>query len=818
MSDNESSYFWSERPDFRVMLDKVMGIQEVNRAERPDGGPEYEAKLNQDIKNYLAEQKVSVEDWQGAVKNFEAKRKISLPKVGPSLPEMFHGSIMPDPLNLGLQIIQQIGQGLTLGQSDSLTSYLNHWMSKTIDLTGDEGKAREQLLTEIQAGIAGFEAANPNMSLLSQLVGAWKMPGVGQTTAAARLGVAKIPGISKLGKADPYVRELGVQAGTGAGFSAGYAYGRGEEDIAGAAKFGGVAGTAIPSTIYGAGAVARGLSRTGPMQMPVLGPVKKGLEKVGELPPPPTATGGGMPGGGFGDPERGLVSKGLDPLGLVRHQKALRMIIEGAQKDSIPLSQLWDKLEKYHKHNFGEIVTMYHLFPEGSSLEGLTSGMKLLSSSPQGKGLKFMKDNQILARSRGLELLEKVGGPEVKGNVRQIMDDIISEKEKLAKPLYAQVDPIPINDQMLINDMVAAIKRDPQVEAAWNAVRSKLTSNQRKIPLIDQTGIPDLPTNNMPLMYFDTFKKALKSRADAMRNANEGFAAGGLDDLRTYMLDRVDGYVQSLPQMKGANPYREARRIWQGGEQETAAFDYGMNSINSAGTKGQKFSADDFEYNWNKMSPEEQRYAKLGMIHSYKDLLEKAPAEIEVNVKKILYGGAAPQDVQKRLKGKYRPTSLERILNQAFYKTPEGRRLADVTALERELLTKFRTLYRGSQTPEKLSTKEAFEAQSGDFVESAAGLGMAATTLPLVTPQQYVASKGLKWWQKGKEARQQKQREKLADELAEILLSPNPKKRLQDVEDYSRLLNKLYKRGAGMRRWTPIISGTEMGEGLLGPQ
>ena len=238
------------------------------------------------------------------------------------------------------------------------------------------------------------------MSLLSQLVGAWKMPGVGQTTAAARLGVAKIPGISKLGKADPYVRELGVQAGTGAGFSAGYAYGRGEEDIAGAAKFGGVAGTAIPSTIYGAGAVARGLSRTGPMQMPVLGPVKKGLEKVGELPPPPTATGGGMPGGGFGDPERGLVSKGLDPLGLVRHQKALRMIIEGAQKDSIPLSQLWDKLEKYHKHNFGEIVTMYHLFPEGSSLEGLTSGMKLLSSSPQGKGLKFMKDNQILARSR----------------------------------------------------------------------------------------------------------------------------------------------------------------------------------------------------------------------------------------------------------------------------------------------------------------------------------------------------------------------------------------------------------------------------------
>ena len=129
MSDNESSYFWSERPDFRVMLDKVMGIQEVNRAERPDGGPEYEAKLNQDIKNYLAEQKVSVEDWQGAVKNFEAKRKISLPKVGPSLPEMFHGSIMPDPLNLGLQIIQQIGQGLTLGQSDSLTSYLNHWIN-----------------------------------------------------------------------------------------------------------------------------------------------------------------------------------------------------------------------------------------------------------------------------------------------------------------------------------------------------------------------------------------------------------------------------------------------------------------------------------------------------------------------------------------------------------------------------------------------------------------------------------------------------------------------------------------------------------------
>ena len=715
--------------------------------------------------------------------------------------------LQTDPVDALFGGVRAMMQGMTLGLGDEIEGRLRAKLGQYTNIFGDEGKAYEQIKNEIQAGISGFEKANPGWSFGLEMIGGLAIPYLGTATAGARAGVrggAKLlekilnpittrsPVQPLLGKKGA---ELITQTGVGAGLGATYSYGKTDE-VSGVDT---VLGGAFGGLGYKAGEVigegVRNLRNKGG----VVGAIGQKIPDIsgGELPDeaipvqvpftkkPPTVS---EPSG---DPN--LPVRTTDPVSIARDRKAMKEIISALDEQGTSFDELLMRLDDYVKTNRGEHVSIYDLatmpdpdtgipmMPKGA-VGDLTLGNVLSSPKASGVANRNMLRRALGAKDRAIEDVN-----DLFGRIPPEFGDVITFKEHLkklgsekAKPYYGQSDPTAINDRNIATLISDGINGDPLIKSAFDdAYRSM------------NTGTPKYSSSTDPrqltVRQFDQFKKALDSKINTLIKEGDWFKTSALLDYKNNLVSRVDDYLRDVnpitaEKYKGESPYKIAREIFSGGESSDMAFDLGKNAV--ANVDKEAFNEDLFINAFNKLTNQEKKMAILGLGAGLRDKLKRQTVE-ELNVRKVTQGGSGKNSLQDILRHAIENVDLNFEQKQKWAK--KLKRFEEAQKAERTLFSNFRNVFRGSQTAEKMASQRRAEGTAEEFVSDV------VQTLGTQSPQYTLASKSAQALSARGQRKRIKELQKLSDAISSRLLSQGSQRvrtNIQELRDYQRLLQQ----------------------------
>ena len=709
--------------------------------------------------------------------------------------------LQTDPVDALFGGVRAMMQGMTLGLGDEIEGRLRAKLGQYTNIFGDEGKAYEQIKNEIQAGISGFEKANPGWSFGLEMIGGLAIPYLGTVTAGARAGVrggAKLlekilnpittrsPVQPLLGKKGT---ELITQTGVGAGLGATYSYGKTDEVSGVDTALGGVFGGAGYKAGEVIGEGVRNLRNKGG----VAGAIGQKLPDIsgGELPEADVSLRRPTLSEPSGDPN--LPVRTTDPVSIARDRKAMKEIISALDEQGTSFDELLMRLDDYVKTNRGEHVSIYDLatmpdpdtgipmMPKGA-VGDLTLGNVLSSPKASGVANRNMLRRALGAKDRAIEDVN-----DLFGRIPPEFGDVISFKENLkklfsqkAKQYYGQADPTAINDKAITDLISDGINGDPLVKSAFeDAYRSM------------NTGTPKFPSSSDPrqltVRQFDQFKKALDSKINTLIKEGDWFKTSALLDYKNNLVNRVDDYLRGVNPItgnkyKGESPYKIAREIYSGGESSDMAFDLGKNAV--ANVDKEAFNEDLFINAYNKLTNQEKKMAVLGLGAGLRDKLKRQTVE-ELNVRKLTQGGSGENSLQNILRHAIDNVDLNFEQKQKW--TKKLKRFEDSQKAERTLFSNFRNVFRGSQTAEKMASQRRAEGTAEEFVSDV------VQTLGTQSPQYTLASKSAQALSARGQRKRIKELQKLSDAISSRLLSQGSQRvrtNIQELRDYQRLLQQ----------------------------
>ena len=693
--------------------------------------------------------------------------------------------------------VRAMMQGVTLGLGDEVEAFLRTKLAKYVDVLGDEDKAYEQIKNEIQAGIKGFEEANPGWSFGLEMVGGFAIPYLGTSSNLLRAGVrgggkllqkALIPITTRSPVQQllsPKGAELITQAGIGAGTGALYEYGKTDDVTA----TGTLLGAGFGAGGYKAGDVIGSGVRAMRDRGGVVGSIGQRIPDISGGGAPPDAPITKPPKLGEPSHDPFLPARTTDPVSVARDRKAMKEIIEALETQNTSFDELLVRLDDYVKTGRGEHVSIYDLatmpdletgiplMPKGA-VGDLTLGNVLSSPQASGVGSRNMLRRALGAKDRAIKDTEELFGkiPPEFGDVVSFKDHLSRQFKERAKPFYAQADPVTINDPNLTGVMQEAIGNSPIIKKAFD--KSKVALNLGGKAVSDDA-------SQMTVQQFDSFKKALDSEISVLLKDGDWYNAGVHLDVKNQMLDLVDNFVLNTSPIqsgkyKGKNPYKIAREIYASKESIDMAFDKGRNAV--ANAEKEAFNEDIFINSYNKMSTAEKKMVILGLGAGLKDKLKRQTVE-ELHVRKKTQGGSGENTLQNILR--YAIENVTLAPAEKIKWTKKLKKFEDAQKVERSLLTNFRNIWRGSQTAEKVGASQRAQTSGGDFVADA--VQMAGTQSPQLT----LANKGAGFLSGRAERKRMKELQKLSDAISGRLLSQgqgNVKTNIEDLRNYQRLL------------------------------
>lgn len=709
--------------------------------------------------------------------------------------------LQTDPVDALFGGVRAMMQGMTLGLGDEVEAYLRNKLSNYTNVLGDEGKAYEQIKNEIQAGISGFEKANPGWSFGLEMIGGLAIPYLGTTTAGVRAGVrggAKIlekvlnplttrsPVQPLLGKKGT---ELITQTGIGAGAGALYDYGKTDEVTA--------TGTLLGAGFGGAGYKAGEVIGEGVRALRDKGGIAGAIgQKI------PDISGGELPEGdvGFkrptlsepsGDPN--LPVRTTDPVSIARDRKAMKEIITALDEQGTSFDELLIRLDDYVKTGRGDHVSIYDLatmpdpetgiplMPKGA-VGDLTLGNVLSSPKASGVANRNMLRRALGAKDRAIQDVDALFGkiPPEFGDVISFKDELKRLHSTKAKKYYGQAEPTAINDRDISDIITSGMNGDPIIQTAFDDAFRALN-----------TGTPKYPSTRDPrqltVRQFDQFKKALDSKINVLINDGDWFKTSALLDYKNNLVNRVDDYLRQVNPVesgkyKGESPYKIAREIFSGGESSDMAFDLGKNAV--ANVDKEAFNEDLFINAYNKLSNQEKKMTLLGLGAGLRDKLKRQTVE-ELNVRKTTQGGSGENSLQNILRHAIENVDLNFEQKQKFVK--KLKRFEDAQKAERTLFSNFRNVFRGSQTAEKMASQRRAEGTAEEFVSDV------VQTLGTQSPQYTLASKSAQALSARGQRKRIKELQNLSDAISSRLLSQGSqrvKTNIEDLRNYQRLLQQ----------------------------
>jgi len=266
------------------------------------------------------------------------------------------------------------------------------------------------------------------------------------------------------------------------------------------------------------------------------------------------------------------------------------------------------------------------------------------------------------------------------------------------------------------------------------------------------------------------------------------------------MIQLVDNIVEQMTKAKsGQGVYQRARNIYSGSHATDNAFDLGTGAVKSH--SGKNYSADEFEVLFDKLTQSEKAFARLGLGQGIREVLEKDMTELTPNVRKLILGGAEPNDLERKFhyvfQSDFKKPPAFGFSNISKSDRQRAKEFTKVLDKEAKFLKSYRALFGGSSTAKNLSDVKRVTNKLSDVVQTAAELGPEA----LITqgfPARGVFSKAGQFVSSkfSETKRRQLAQEKYSGEIADILLAesggisaPKLKKILQDLENYKNRLD-----------------------------
>ena len=703
------------------------------------------------------------------------------------------------PFEILVGSVRQGFQGMTLGLGDEIEGFLRSELGKYTNVLGDEGKAYEQIKNEIQAGIEGFEKANPKSSFALEMAGGFAIPFLGTGVNLTRKGVQAILPFMKSGTG----KELVTQAVVGAGLGAGYEYGKTDEvTLKGTATGGGfgVAGQAVGQ------AIGKGVSKL--KDTPYVGSTARFIESkvTGGDPPDKTV---GSPPKPTEQPDPNLPAKTIDAESLARDREAMRLIIERAEQQNLRFDELTDELIRFNNTNRGGITSIYDLStmpdPMTGKPLGLTNPVPDLAlgnivNAPRASGVaqRNFERRALGAKDRAMDDVNKLFGtiPKQFGDVFSFKDVRKQTMKKNAQPFYDIADPTAINDAEFPILIKQALQRSEAVQKAYKDAYRDIVA--KGFPAVAEP-------QGMTVRQFDRFKKALDSQITKLLKDGDQFNASSLMDIRTNLINYVDDVLkrtnpvpanskQFPAKYAGESPYKVARDFYAGDESADMAFELGLNAVSN--TSKIPFNEDLFKYKYDKLTTPEKRMTILGLGAGLRDLLKRQGVE-ELNVRRLLQGGAGENTMQNILR--HAINNIDLTLEGGKRQAGARKRLErfeEAMKAERQLLGNFRKIFRGSDSTQKNLASERAKTGVRPVAQELAELGSQIAGGPTMIPPIYKpagllyrGAKALGFYQ---DRALQEQMERLSDAISARLTDPNVIKNIEDLKNYQRLLNMRY--------------------------
>jgi len=726
-----------------------------------------------------------------------------------------------DPITYTKGIARALGQGMFLGTGDELEAFVTHMIqNKLLGYGGDQQATYQDVLTEIQAGISAFEKANPGISLTSEILGGFYMPGYTTAIRGARGAVGGVKALSAGG------REAGAQALVAAPAGTLYSYAK-DRDVSAVDPL--LSGTFAAGFSRAATKIGEA-RRAADERIAISGPEGVGvMDKLGSklpnIPAPPQGPPGKIPG------ELG------EPGSRSFHEGAMREIIQAADDEGVTFEELLTRLDDYVKANLGEHVRMIDIVKEEGDLARTIRGLR--TDNPKASAAKeSFIERQINAKKRTLPRIFQVFDPKgamksVGNNIERWLQKSQEVRQRKAQPLYEQFDKLVLFDptqelvqgkeaasmlgEQLFERITTAMNFDDKIKKAWQSATGKLAWN-------DPQFVGTVQDQILNGKRFNAFKKKLDGQIGEMLKAGNTEEAADLITVKNDMIKTVDKIVEQLTGAKqGRGVYQRARDIYSGSLAADNAFELGTGAIKSH--KGSNYSADKFEVLFDELSQSEKSYARLGLGQAYREALEGDMTEITPNVRKLILGGAEPNVLKRKLDYAFKDDT---VVPKGMNKSGKERKdeLVEVLNKEGRFLKSFRFLFGGSDTAMKMSDANRLNTKLSDVVDTVADLGPEAIITKGVPAggmfrkaSDYIGSKV------SEPKRRQLAREKYAGELGEILFTKGGDRQasglrttLQDLINYRNQLDLEQRRGFGLLSASPYKQIPRLGRySLLQP-
>ena len=266
------------------------------------------------------------------------------------------------------------------------------------------------------------------------------------------------------------------------------------------------------------------------------------------------------------------------------------------------------------------------------------------------------------------------------------------------------------------------------------------------------------------------------------------------------MIQYVDTIVEQMTKAKpGQGVYQRARNIYSGSHATDNAFDLGTGAVKSH--SGKNYSADEFEVLFDQLTQSEKAFARLGFGQGLREVLEKDMTELTPNVRKLILGGAEPNDLERKFhyvfQSDFKKPPAFGFSNISKSDRQRAKEFTKILDKEAKFLKSYRSLFGGSDTAAKMSDVNRLTNKISDVVQTAADLGPEALITQGFPARGIFSKAGQHISSKFSETkRRQLAKEKYAGEIADILLAesggisaPKLKKILQDLENYKNQLD-----------------------------
>ena len=318
-----------------------------------------------------------------------------------------------------------------------------------------------------------------------------------------------------------------------------------------------------------------------------------GAEKIEDV--PQAVLGGTVTGGTAGAALGGIVNVAGPAFRTLfgnPETQAARKIAAALEADKTTPEEL---IEKMNKSGKGADVTVTDV--AGENVRSLMRTAAAVPGPARQEVTQFLNDRQANQYSRIIKDVEQTITGKRGVDINALKQDLDAIRKAAADPLYKQAN----NAVMVVT---------PELKTLLQRMPDEVLSFGKKIYKTDGLKIPPLPgkvgsVNSQDFRIYDLIKRGLD---DAIEKEQQ---LGKYNPIGVSLIKLKNEYLEYLDK---ANPaYGQARKVWAGPTRSTEMLEKGRDIF--------KINPTDISFIFNKLTPVEQEYFRLGAAQAVKEAL-----------------------------------------------------------------------------------------------------------------------------------------------------------------------------------------------------